>query len=62
MPETPDGLVDVLPEPSSGPVIGRLVLNLTRIQESANYTCVASSILNTVSVTTFVHVKALPKV
>ncbi|MCJ8743458.1 hypothetical protein PDJAM_G00094200 [Pangasius djambal] len=41
--------------------IGRNILHLTNIRESANYTCVAMSLLGTIEATAQVTVKALPK-
>nr|CAD7579808.1 unnamed protein product [Timema californicum] len=40
--------------------IGRNVLELTNIQESANYTCVAASALGVIEATTQVKVQSLP--
>lgn len=52
------GLEDLEPEHSLP--IGRNILVLEDIQESANYTCVASSKLGQVENTTFVRVEELP--
>ncbi|XP_068195899.1 receptor-type tyrosine-protein phosphatase F-like isoform X9 [Antennarius striatus] len=41
--------------------MGRIVLEVTNIRESANYTCVAISLLGTIEATAQVTVKALPK-
>ncbi|KAB5539597.1 hypothetical protein PHYPO_G00090880 [Pangasianodon hypophthalmus] len=41
--------------------VGRNILHLTNIRESANYTCVAMSFLGTIKATAQVTVKALPK-
>ncbi|MCI4389194.1 hypothetical protein PGIGA_G00095110 [Pangasianodon gigas] len=41
--------------------VGRNILHLTNIRESANYTCVAMSFLGTIEATAQVTVKALPK-
>ncbi|RVE74111.1 hypothetical protein OJAV_G00038250 [Oryzias javanicus] len=42
--------------------VGRNVLELTNIHQSANYTCVATSSLGTIETTAQVFVKALPRI
>lgn len=51
----PAGEVDVTAE-SEAP-IGRNILELTNIQQSENYSCVAASTLGTIEANTFVRVQ-----
>uniref|UniRef100_A0AAV2L0U2 Receptor-type tyrosine-protein phosphatase F n=1 Tax=Knipowitschia caucasica TaxID=637954 RepID=A0AAV2L0U2_KNICA len=51
---------DVELTPPQGTPIGRNVLELTNIQQSTNYTCVATSSLGTIRTMATVTVKALP--
>ena len=46
----------------SGRLVGRITLLLRSVQDSANYTCVASSTINTIRASTEVRIKAIPKV
>ncbi|XP_076814846.1 receptor-type tyrosine-protein phosphatase F-like isoform X2 [Clavelina lepadiformis] len=59
--ETPDGPFQVLPVSADRPKVGRLVLSLKNVKESANYTCVATSVISSIKFTTEVRLKALPK-
>ncbi|XP_078532011.1 receptor-type tyrosine-protein phosphatase delta isoform X11 [Lissotriton helveticus] len=53
------GLEDLTPEDDMP--IGRNVLELTDVRQSANYTCVAMSTLGVIEATAQINVKALPK-
>ena len=45
-----------------GRLVGRVVLLVRNARESANFTCVASSAINTIRSSIEVRVKAIPKV
>ncbi|KAG1702048.1 Tyrosine-protein phosphatase Lar [Nymphon striatum] len=53
------GAIDLTPEDSTP--VGKNILRLESIQESANYTCIASSTLGPIEATTQVLVQALPR-
>jgi len=47
--------------PDATPPIGKNVLQLTEIEESANYTCVAASKLGIIERSTLVRVQGTPR-
>uniref|UniRef100_H2YZU5 protein-tyrosine-phosphatase n=1 Tax=Ciona savignyi TaxID=51511 RepID=H2YZU5_CIOSA len=59
--QTSGGLVDVWPLKGMPPIVGMNVYHMQRVTESANYTCVAKSRISTITTTTEVTVKSVPK-
>ncbi|XP_077973840.1 receptor-type tyrosine-protein phosphatase delta-like isoform X3 [Styela clava] len=59
--ETKNGPVDVVPEDGPSEAVGKLVLQLKNVRESANYTCVGTSSIDTIKFTTFIRVRSFPK-